>query len=114
MLPDSHHEPAGAGQELSCLLVPAAVAGDLFGPVPVVDVVRAAAVLRAPVPEAAIDENCHTGRAEHNVGFAPEARQGCLMQAVTKPQSMQRATKDKFGRCALTALDAHAPANCVA
>lgn len=114
MLPDSHHEPAGAGQELPGLLVPAAVAGDFVGPVPAVDVVRAAAVLRAPVPEAAIDENCHTGRAEHNVGFAPEARQGCLVQAVTKPQSMQRATKDKFGRCALTALDAHAPANCVA
>ncbi len=71
-------------------------------------------MIRAPVPEAAIDENRHTGRAEHNVGFAPEARQGCLVQAVTKPQSMQRAAKAKFGRCALAALDAHTPADCVA
>jgi hypothetical protein len=114
VLPDSHDEPAGARQELSGLLVPAAVTGDLVGPVPAVDVVRSAAVLRAPVPEAAIDENRHTGRAEHNVGFAPEARQGCLVQAVTKPQSMQRSTKDKFGRRALASLGAHAPANCVA
>ncbi len=114
MLPDSHDEPAGAGQKPSGLVVPAAVPGDLVGPVPAVDVVRAAAVLWAPVPEAAIDENRHTGRAEHNVGFAPEAWQGCLVQPVTKPQSVQRAAKDKFGRCALAALDAHAPANCVA
>jgi hypothetical protein len=41
------------------------------------------------MPEAAVDENRHAGRAEHDVGFAPEARQRCLVQAVTKPQSMQ-------------------------
>jgi hypothetical protein len=66
------------------------------------------------VPEAAIDENGYTGWAEHDVGFSPEARQRCLVQSVTKPSSMQRAAKDKFGRCALAALDAHAPANCIA
>jgi hypothetical protein len=68
----------------------------------------------APVPEAAIDEDRHTCRPEHDVGFAPEAWQRCPVEAVTKPQSMQRAAKDKFWRCALAALGAHAPANCVA
>jgi hypothetical protein len=75
---------------------------------------RTAAVLRAPVPEAAIDENRHTGRAEHDVGFAPKARQRCLVKTVTEPERMQRTAKDKFWRCALAALHAHAPADCVA
>jgi hypothetical protein len=76
--------------------------------------VGAAAVLRAPVPEAAVDEDGHTRWAEHDVGLAPEARQGCLVQSVTQPEGMQRSAKAKFWRCALAALNAHAPADRVA
>jgi hypothetical protein len=76
--------------------------------------VGTAAVLRAPVPKTAVDENGHTRRAEHDVGLAPKAGQGCLVEAVTEPQGMKRAAKDKFWRCAFATLGTHAPSDCVA
>jgi len=104
----------GPGKELSGLLVPAAVAGDSCR----------ASTSRCGV---ACGGRALGTRARSSHRRKPPHGQGrtqCRLcaggparvpgEGGNEAQSMQRAAKDKFGRCALAALDAHAPANCVA
>jgi hypothetical protein len=75
-----------------CVEIPPAVAVDLCRPVPIVDFMAPAPVVRATVPETAINEDGHTRWPENNVRFAPQPGQRRLMKAVAQPQCMQSLT----------------------
>ena len=107
MFPHPQGQPTSVGQGPVGLLVPALVAGDLVGPVPVVDVMAPPAVLGAAVPETAIHKNRDPGRPEDYVGLTAQGGKRRPMKTVAKAQRMKGAAQDKFRAGTFSSLDAH-------
>jgi hypothetical protein len=73
VFPDVNYGPTQCFETFVRVLVALTVRLDLFSP-EVGIVRRPGAVLRAPVPEAAVDEHDHTGATEHEISAATNPR----------------------------------------
>ena len=78
------------------------ISGDFGRPVRLVRL-RLLIVLRASVPEAAVDEHRHLSRAKHDVSSAPDAREGALVNPVAQTGTVQQGTQSKL-RLGVSAL----------
>jgi hypothetical protein len=95
VLPDSDHGPFG-GAELGVVTsIPLDVSGDLRAPVGRIGP-GTGAVLRAPMPEAAIDEDGHFLAPEDNVRSAAEAVQRLRVDAIAKAPPVKLRPKRKL------------------
>jgi hypothetical protein len=90
VLPRSQAHPAESGKSGVCVTVPRLVSQHLLPPVFWIGFGRASAVVRAAVPEAAVDEQCHSGGTEHYVGSTPETFQGRDVDSVAKPSRVEQ------------------------
>jgi hypothetical protein len=88
MLPDPHHRPALSFKGTCRFVVALPVALQLRLPVPGVGL-RLDSVLRATVPEAAIDEHSHPGANEDDIGSSAQRRHGPPVDQVAQPSGMQ-------------------------
>ena len=96
VLPDPHHPPARVGEPT----VGGAVARDVgveLGPPPRPVVPRRGGVLRAAVPEAAVDEDHHAGAGEDEVAAGAQLRQRAVVHPVAVAQGVQPLAHSQFG-----------------
>jgi len=70
MLPNTEDCPSGTNQLEVGISIPVEVPLDLLRPVPAIGSVLTAAVIDAPVPETAIDEDRHLHPREDDVSLA--------------------------------------------
>jgi len=84
VLPDAHHHPASAFQLAGRVEVSLTVLLELRLPVPRVDT-RLIAMLRAPMPKAAIHEHGDLRSGEHDVSHTTQSGQWATVNQVTQP-----------------------------
>lgn len=87
MFPDANYLPAGASEKGVINPVSFNIAQEFGRPVARVDL-RLTSVLRAAMPEAAIDENCYASSSKDNVGSysaRADAEEQILAEPVTGP-----------------------------
>lgn len=95
MLPDPDHSPSG-GAELSVIeSITLHVSGDLRAPIGSVGF-GTRAVLRASVPEAAIDEDGHLLATKDDIGSATQALQWLRVYSISKATSMKLRPEGKL------------------
>lgn len=98
MLPDSYDMPACLGQRLVGYPVPLYRSSELRCPVPLV-VLRDAAVIRAPVPEAGVVEDSHFDSGEDDVRAHTMPVRELERHVLTEPEagSVQAGSKKHLG-----------------
>lgn len=110
MFPDANVEPSGFRQALPSVRVPLDVALDLRSPeFPIGP--RNRLVLLAAVPEAPVNEDRDSRRAEHDVGGAPDRRQRPGVDPVSKSGRVKPTPQLQLDSRVATALPAHAVAD---
>lgn len=87
VLPHSYRAPPCAPEEVIRLGVPLSVPADFFRPVLRIGG-RPSRMVGTPVPEAPVNEDCHTGGTEHEVGGASEITQRTRSHPVPKTESV--------------------------
>jgi hypothetical protein len=107
VLPHPDHEPAGCRKRTIGLAVALNVAFELVPP-PVCIRLWTRRVERAHVPEAAIDEDDHLDRPEHDVSAATDTRKGSLVDSIAKAEPMQLLANAKLRLRIAAALALHA------
>jgi hypothetical protein len=103
VLPDMHRRPAERSEDLVVSMVTFAVRVEFGGP-PLRVRLGGHPVIRAGVPEAAIDEHRHPEPHEHHIR---PAREVPTMQSEPNPSCMQLPTQGKLRRCVLPADGPH-------
>ena len=83
MLPNPDDLPSRGAQELISFLVPGSISLDLGGPVGLVGL-GCNVVLRASMPEAAVQKHCNAGALEHEICPASNVGERRVVHAVTK------------------------------
>src|SRR5205807_1572554 len=96
--PHADRKPAGFCEACIRILVSPPIALDLFAP-PLGVGSRPCSMLRAPVPEAAVDEDSDSCRSEDDVGTPPQTRHGASLDAKAKPEAVQRRPEGDFSWC---------------
>lgn len=95
VLPDPDHFPPGLHEKSIGLLVPASISSDLVRPeLRVCD--RHGVVLRASVPEAAIDEDSHLRPGEDQVGGSANPGKWAAIHSVSQAHRVYRSTDGEF------------------
>lgn len=89
MLPHSDDDPTALAELPIGVSVSLAVARNLAWPVPEIRGWHSSAVHRAPVPEAAVHEDCYAARAENDVGPSPKANHRADIHSIPEPKRMK-------------------------
>jgi hypothetical protein len=111
VFPGADDNPACGCQALVGVGVAGFVRRYLGWPVPAVGGGPGVAVLGAAVPEAAVDVHRDPGRAEDDVGAAPQAREGLAVHAVAQAPRMQMPAQGELGGGVAGALELHPAAD---
>jgi hypothetical protein len=106
MLPDAHKNPSRGTQLLHVLFVPHLVMRDLCFPVLLV-LPWPHSVLRASVPDAAVNRNCDAGSREHDIGSERKVANWPMVLSEPQASSVKRRPKDYLGTGVLRAITSH-------
>ncbi len=88
MLPHTDDNPISIAELQVSIGIAATVSLDLSWPIPVTTA-RDVAMMRTPVPKTTVNEDRHSGWAEHYVGLAAKTWKGSRVDAVPQPESVQ-------------------------
>src|SRR3546814_451456 len=108
MLPGAHGQPPPGSELLVGVRVASPVAGDLLWPVPGVLANLTATVVRAAVPEAAIEEHSDLLGREHEIRRSTQVRERTSMNEVAESSSVYGSADGQLRGSVLPALTLHA------
>lgn len=112
VFPDSHHEEAKSFQQSSGLFVPPLSTSDLLSPPRGVRL-RRPTMERAPMPEAAVDEDCHPLAGEDEVGTTADLGDRSLVDPISEAAGVQLPPDGLLAACVPLALRSHSSLDCL-
>lgn len=107
MFPDSDDQPPGRREPGIGVSIPNAVPLKLLVPVPSVHLRSSPGVIRASVPKAAVNEDCHFGGSEHDIYSSASAGHHGLVESKAKTEPVQRPAHGDFRHGVLDRLSLH-------